>query len=197
MNLLCGVTSNGISENIPKAPKFRRGSGIKDKWRESWSQSKTLSKTNMEEENRLLRWFSLRKNQSGSSNGGHVENSVSMNNRNSTLPLLSEEDLKRISFMEDEEGYWPRRTVLPPTLPVPPTNLTSEQITRRHIVAAIVHSENNYVAALQRLVNVSNNFVIFNSVHFLTNIGSINSITSSSSSSFFFQYKILEMAHVL
>ncbi len=57
--------------------------------------------------------------------------------------------------MEDEEGYWPRRTVQPPSLPPPPSDLSSDQITRRHIIAAIVHSENSYVAALQRLVNVS------------------------------------------
>ncbi|XP_071447158.1 uncharacterized protein [Hetaerina americana] len=41
----------------------------------------------------------------------------------------------------------------PPALPPPPPGLTSEQIKRRHIVAAIVHSENSYVATLQRLVN--------------------------------------------
>jgi hypothetical protein len=43
----------------------------------------------------------------------------------------------------------------PPCLPAPPAGLTEQQIKRRHIVAAIVHSENSYVATLQRLVNVS------------------------------------------
>lgn len=137
--------------DVPKAPKFRRGTGLKDKWRESWSShSKTLLKSSqMEDENRLLRWFSLRKNSASL-------DPSSSNNRHSTLPQLTEEDLKRMSFMEDEEGYWPRRTVQPPTLPPPPSHLSNDQITRRHIIAAIVHSENNYVAALQRLVNVSN-----------------------------------------
>ncbi|CAG7820463.1 unnamed protein product [Allacma fusca] len=134
-----------VIPDAPKAPKFRRGTGFKDKWRESWSSStKPLSKQNLDDDNKLLRWFSLRKNQANIESPGVKQ---------STLPLLSEEDLKRISYIEDEEGYWPRRTVQPPNLPPPPADLTSEQITRRHIVAAIVHSENSYVAALQRLVN--------------------------------------------
>ncbi|KAF2349796.1 Dbl (DH) domain [Trinorchestia longiramus] len=40
----------------------------------------------------------------------------------------------------------------PPNLPPMPPGLTPEQIKRRHIVASIVHSENNYVATLHRLV---------------------------------------------
>ncbi|XP_018009908.1 uncharacterized protein LOC108667398 isoform X2 [Hyalella azteca] len=40
----------------------------------------------------------------------------------------------------------------PPSLPSIPTGLTAQQIKRRHIVASIVHSENNYVATLHRLV---------------------------------------------
>lgn len=42
-----------------------------------------------------------------------------------------------------------------PTLPPAPPGITPEQLKRRHIVEAIVHSENSYVATLQRLVNVS------------------------------------------
>ncbi len=45
--------------------------------------------------------------------------------------------------------------VPPPQLPLSPTALTPEQQKRRHIIASLVHSENNYVATLQRLVNVS------------------------------------------
>ncbi|KAG8232964.1 hypothetical protein J437_LFUL013611, partial [Ladona fulva] len=44
-----------------------------------------------------------------------------------------------------------QRRQQPPALPPPPPGLTAEQIKRRHIVAAIVHSENSYVATLQRL----------------------------------------------
>ncbi len=40
--------------------------------------------------------------------------------------------------------------MLPPT----PDGLSHQQLKRRHIVAAIIHSENSYVATLQRLVNV-------------------------------------------
>ncbi|KAK3912010.1 Rho guanine nucleotide exchange factor 10 [Frankliniella fusca] len=47
---------------------------------------------------------------------------------------------------------FPRRQ-LPPSLPPAPSNLTPQQLKRRYIVAAIVHSENSYVATLQRLVN--------------------------------------------
>ncbi|KAG8212722.1 hypothetical protein J437_LFUL019644 [Ladona fulva] len=46
-----------------------------------------------------------------------------------------------------------QRRQQPPALPPPPPGLTAEQIKRRHIVAAIVHSENSYVATLQRLNN--------------------------------------------
>ncbi|KAK0160358.1 hypothetical protein PV328_007776 [Microctonus aethiopoides] len=45
-----------------------------------------------------------------------------------------------------------RKQVLP-TLPPSPPNLNTQQLKRRHIIAAIVHSENSYVATLQRLVN--------------------------------------------
>lgn len=47
--------------------------------------------------------------------------------------------------------------VPPPSLGSPPDALTSVQQRRRHVVAAIIHSENSYVATLQRLVNVSDN----------------------------------------
>lgn len=47
-----------------------------------------------------------------------------------------------------------QRRQTPPALPPTPPNLTPQQLKRRHIVAAIVHSENSYVSTLQRLVNV-------------------------------------------
>lgn len=46
-----------------------------------------------------------------------------------------------------------------PMLPAAPPGLSQQQLKRRHIVSAIVHSENSYVATLQRLVNVSLNKV--------------------------------------
>lgn len=45
--------------------------------------------------------------------------------------------------------------LLTPMPPVPPAGLTQQQLKRRHIVAAIAHSEISYVATLSRLVNVS------------------------------------------
>lgn len=47
------------------------------------------------------------------------------------------------------------RRHIPVTLPPAPSGMTQQQLKRRHIVAAIIHSENSYVASLQRLVNVS------------------------------------------
>lgn len=64
---------------------------------------------------------------------------------------MDEESLNQSS---GASSAFPRRQV-PPTLPPAPPNLTPQQLKRRHIIAAIVHSENSYVATLQRLVNVS------------------------------------------
>ncbi|XP_050680854.1 rho guanine nucleotide exchange factor 10-like protein [Leptidea sinapis] len=41
----------------------------------------------------------------------------------------------------------------PPSLGPPPDSLSPVQLRRRHVVAAIIHSENSYVATLQRLIN--------------------------------------------
>ena len=66
--------------------------------------------------------------------------------------------------MEEETGLLGQfqciqhRRQVPPSLPPVPPNLTARQLKRRHIVAAIVHSENSYVATLHRLVNVSFQF---------------------------------------
>lgn len=46
------------------------------------------------------------------------------------------------------------RPSIAPSLPPAPAGLSPQALKRRHIVAAIVHSENSYVATLQRLVNV-------------------------------------------
>lgn len=47
------------------------------------------------------------------------------------------------------------RRHIPVALPAAPSGLNQQQLKRRHIVAAIIHSENSYVSSLQRLVNVS------------------------------------------
>ena len=55
---------------------------------------------------------------------------------------------------EEEEASKEEMLILPPTpfLLPSPLLLTLEQTKRRHIIANLVHSENNYVASLQRLV---------------------------------------------
>ncbi|XP_055551577.1 uncharacterized protein LOC129733952 isoform X2 [Wyeomyia smithii] len=51
------------------------------------------------------------------------------------------------------ESKTTERRHIPVALPPAPAGLTQQQLKRRLIVAAIVHSENSYVASLQRLVN--------------------------------------------
>lgn len=72
--------------------------------------------------------------------------------------LLEEADSEHGGLFAENGGVFAhtfQRRHQPPALPPMPPNLSPEQIKRRHIVASIVHSENNYVATLQRLVNVS------------------------------------------
>lgn len=56
--------------------------------------------------------------------------------------------------------------LITPTLPPTPAGLSHQQLKRRHIVAAIIHSENSYVATLQRLVNVRF-IILFSLFHFI------------------------------
>ncbi|XP_028171126.1 rho guanine nucleotide exchange factor 10 isoform X4 [Ostrinia furnacalis] len=65
--------------------------------------------------------------------------------------VLSEYDLEEDLFSCGGEVRGGR--VPPPSLGLPPDCLTPVQLRRRHVVAAIIHSENSYVATLQRLVN--------------------------------------------
>jgi Rho guanine nucleotide exchange factor 10 len=98
---------------------------------------------------RLSRWFSIRR-------GNHYDVDRL---QASAAAAVAAAAAKMPQLPEEEEavggGYTFHRRQQPPSLPPPPPGLTSEQIKRRHIVAAIVHSENSYVATLQRLVNVS------------------------------------------
>ncbi|KAK6618460.1 hypothetical protein RUM43_013653 [Polyplax serrata] len=100
---------------------------------------------------RLSRWFSMRR---GSSNQYELDNGQDRLHIGGKMPLLSEVDEESIA-QSTGVGTTPAfsRRQLPPTLPAPPLNLTPQQLKRRHIIAAIVHSENSYVATLQRLVN--------------------------------------------
>lgn len=55
--------------------------------------------------------------------------------------------------------------------PAPTDGLSPQQLKRRHIVAAILHSENSYVATLQRLVNVSLQLLYLHAHRFTNRIG--------------------------
>ncbi|XKL69415.1 hypothetical protein PGB90_007184 [Kerria lacca] len=78
----------------------------------------------------LSRWFSIRR-------GSQFD----LDQKPNKMPLLP----------EVEEETCGRRTI--PTLPPPPPHLTPQELKRRHIVAAIIDSENSYVDSLLRLVH--------------------------------------------
>ena len=91
-------------------------------------------------ESRLSRLFSLRRSLGGP--GSNVERSEQ------TMPRLAEEDEVTAPASVKDEA----RVVCPPSLPPAPLFLTPEQTKRRHIINSLVHSENNYLASLRRLV---------------------------------------------
>ena len=69
------------------------------------------------------------------------------------MPRVAEEEEQMLGGQQQPTTGMARQQ--PPSLPLAPAGLGLEQLKRRHIVASLVHSENNYVASLQRLVNVS------------------------------------------
>ncbi|XP_070162011.1 rho guanine nucleotide exchange factor 10 isoform X2 [Polyergus mexicanus] len=101
---------------------------------------------------RLSRWFSIRR---GSTHHYDVDSpdTVSLTSpvKTSQMPQLCEVDEESSAMIQFQ--CMQQRRQAPPTLPPPPPNLSPQQLKRRHIVAAIVHSENSYVSTLQRLVN--------------------------------------------
>ncbi|XP_076046549.1 uncharacterized protein LOC143028404 isoform X2 [Oratosquilla oratoria] len=72
--------------------------------------------------------------------------------KNSRFPLSNENMERRNGDDFFTSSHFQRRHQ-PPTLPTMPQGLSSEKIKRRHIISSIIHSENNYVATLHRLVN--------------------------------------------
>ena len=96
----------------------------------------------------LSRLFSLRRSLSGVPGSSGSSGPLSEPPMPKTsMPCVTEEDEQMLG------GPLPTRRYQPPTLPPAPPNLTSAQMKRRYIVQSLVHSENNYVASLQRLVN--------------------------------------------
>ncbi|XP_018562299.1 rho guanine nucleotide exchange factor 10 [Anoplophora glabripennis] len=105
--------------------------------------------TSPQNHGRLSRWFSIRR---GNNHQYDIENADAQRAaQGNKMPQLPE--------VEEETGFhFPnctpsQRRQVPPSLPPAPPNLTPQQLKRRMIVAAIVHSENSYIATLQRLVN--------------------------------------------
>jgi hypothetical protein len=86
-------------------------------------------------------------------------------NAKSAMPRLAEEEEQMLGGPGNAP---PTRRQQPPTLPPMPSGLTPEQLKRRHIVASLVHSENNYVASLQRLVNVRPSDILTTKVVYFT-----------------------------
>ncbi|CAB3378777.1 Hypothetical predicted protein [Cloeon dipterum] len=167
------VSSGDESERSTKAPSSRgsvssnRSNGnikstftkaltlCEKKWREGGSGGRNASSVSLASStctlpasetvstadstsSRLSRWFSIRR-------GNHYDLDRLQAAAAAKMPQLPEE--------EEAAGFSFQRRMQPPTLPPPPPGLSGEQIKRRHIVAAIVHSENSYMATLQRLVN--------------------------------------------
>ncbi|XP_046596842.1 rho guanine nucleotide exchange factor 10-like protein isoform X1 [Neodiprion lecontei] len=143
------IKSNGQLRNT-----LHKARTLCDKWR-----SQNLRVNNPPEplespnnQGRLSRWFSIRR---GSTNQYDVDtcDTISL-----TSPMKASQ-MPQLREVEEENGAMvqfqcmQQRRQAPPTLPPVPSNLTPQQLKRRHIVAAIVHSENSYVATLQRLVN--------------------------------------------
>ncbi|XP_053609113.1 rho guanine nucleotide exchange factor 10-like protein isoform X2 [Plodia interpunctella] len=90
---------------------------------------------------RLARWFSMRR---GSTHQYDMHSHEA--DKMPKLPALEEELLSCLGEVRSTR-------VPPPSLGAPPDSLSPVQMRRRHVVAAIIHSENSYVATLQRLVN--------------------------------------------
>lgn len=90
---------------------------------------------------RLARWFSVRR--------GSTHQYDMHTHESDKMPKLPELEEDLFSCGGEVRGG----RVPPPSLGAPPDSLTPVQLRRRHVVAAIIHSENSYVATLQRLVN--------------------------------------------
>ncbi|CAH0554522.1 unnamed protein product [Brassicogethes aeneus] len=99
---------------------------------------------------KLSRWFSIRRGSSHQYDieGADAQKNAQAGNKMPQLPEVEEES--NISFPNCTPQ---QRRTLPPSLPPPPPDLSPNQLKRRMIVAQIVHTENSYIATLQRLVN--------------------------------------------
>ncbi|XP_011056396.1 PREDICTED: rho guanine nucleotide exchange factor 10-like isoform X3 [Acromyrmex echinatior] len=142
-----------IKSNCQLRNTLHKARTLCDKWR---FQNMPVNNVDLLESpgnhGRLARWFSIRR---GSVHHYEVDSSdtVSLTSpvKTSQMPQLCEVDEENSAIVQFQ--CMQQRRQAPPTLPSPPSNLSPQQLKRRHIVAAIVHSENSYVSTLQRLVN--------------------------------------------
>ncbi|XP_066590012.1 rho guanine nucleotide exchange factor 10 isoform X2 [Prorops nasuta] len=142
-----------IKSNCQLRNTLHKARTLCDKWR---SQNMRVNSNDPAESpgnhGRLSRWFSIRR---GSTQQYDVDSSdtVSLTSpiKVPQMPQLCEIEEENSAMVQFQ--CMQQRRQAPPTLPPVPTNLTKQQLKRRHIIAAIVHSENSYVSTLQRLVN--------------------------------------------
>ncbi|KAL3268866.1 hypothetical protein HHI36_007955 [Cryptolaemus montrouzieri] len=141
-----GQLRNTLNKALTLCDKLRGGSATGH--RLSLDGTLPVDLQNANNHGRLSRWFSIRR---GSCHQYDIENADAPKSPQvgHKMPLLPE---------VEEENCFPnctpqQRRQVPPCLPPPPENLNAQQVKRRMIVAAIVHSENSYVSTLQRLVN--------------------------------------------
>ncbi|XP_033214996.1 rho guanine nucleotide exchange factor 10-like isoform X2 [Belonocnema kinseyi] len=143
-------SSVSIKSNCQLRNTIHKARTLCDKWRSQnirISNSESLESCN---QGRLSRWFSIRR---GSTHQYDVDTSDTVS---LTSPVKSPQ-MPQLSELEEEAGTVGQfqviqRRQVPPSLPPVPPNLTTQQLKRRHIVDAIVRSENSYVSTLQRLV---------------------------------------------
>lgn len=162
-------TSTSRSQEETKS-RFSKTKSLRDKFRDSktWSLRRSAEKE-----------LSPTANNSGDKNGGANSNNTSTTSESGSSSTSTYGQLSRLFSLrrsigpgvgpfdhsknampcvaEEEEqmagGPVPTRRQQPPTLPPAPPGLNPAQLKRRHIISSLVHSENNYVASLQRLVN--------------------------------------------
>uniref|UniRef100_A0A6P7GEA8 Rho guanine nucleotide exchange factor 10 n=2 Tax=Diabrotica virgifera virgifera TaxID=50390 RepID=A0A6P7GEA8_DIAVI len=144
-----GQLRNTLNKARTLCDKWRGSGGIGSNNRLSLDSALPVD-TSPQNHGRLSRWFSIRR---GSNHQYDIENADAQrtppnSNKMPQLPEVEEEAGLHFSSCNSSQ-----RRQLPPSLPPPPPNLTPLQLKRRMIVSAIVHSENSYIATLQRLVN--------------------------------------------
>ncbi|XP_026327745.1 rho guanine nucleotide exchange factor 10 isoform X2 [Hyposmocoma kahamanoa] len=112
-----------------------------ERWRSGGAPAPPAPPPDDEGGGRLARWFSVRR-------GSTHQYDMHVNDTDK-MPKVPELEEDMFSCGGEMRGG----RVPPPSLGSPPDSLTSVQLRRRHVVAAIMHSENSYVATLQRLIN--------------------------------------------